>query len=138
MRPVITDLVAVHGQRPCPYTSNAHGKNTHKIKTTKQNQEKSRVKPQKSGKTSKKAARTSEKQKRNEQNTDSERTKTPTQNPERTQNPEQSQNPEQKKRCVKTPQKIYASFCEMTPIVLKKTAPSFCGLYNRVSTIHYT
>ena len=40
MRPVITDLVAVHGQRPCPYTSNAHGKNTHKIKTTKQNQEK--------------------------------------------------------------------------------------------------
>ena len=151
MRPVITDLVAVHGQRPCPYTSNVHGKSTHKIKTTKQNQEKSGVQPQKSGKTSKKAARTSEKQKRNEQNTDSERTKhrlrtnktptqneqntdsertkTPPQNPERTQNLEQSQNPEQKKRCMKTPQKIYALFCEMEPIVLKNQTLSFCGLY---------
>lgn len=63
MRPVKTDLGAVHGQRPCPYTTNVHCKSTHKIKITKQNQEKSRVQPQKSGGTSKKAARTSEKQK---------------------------------------------------------------------------
>ena len=33
-----------------------------------------------------------------------------------------------KKRGVKTPQKIYASFCEMKPIVLKNPTPSFCGL----------
>ena len=28
--------------------------------------------------------------------------------------------------------KIYASFCEMKPIVLKNPTPSFCGLYLRV------
>ena len=44
-----------------------NGKNTHKTTTTKHNQEKSRVQPPKSGKTSEKAARTSETQKRNEQ-----------------------------------------------------------------------
>ena len=84
---------------------------------------------------------------------DPERTKAPTQTPERTQNrselrtqselrprselranpePERTQNSEfraKKKRGVKTPQKIYASFCEMKPIVLKNPTPSFCGLY---------
>ena len=57
--------------------------------------------------------------------------KPPTQPPERTQTPERSQtqertqSSEQKKRGVKTPQKIYASFCEMKPIVLKNQPPRF-------------
>ena len=68
MRPVITDLVAVHGQRPCPYTSNVHCKSTHKIKITKQNQEKSRVQPQKSGKNKQKGSK-------NERKTEAKRTK---------------------------------------------------------------
>ena len=131
MRPVITDLVAVHGQRPCPYTSNAHGKNTHKIKTTKQNQEKSRVQPQKKLKNKQEGSK-------NERKTEAKRTKTPTQNEQkprlRTNKSPDSEprsrlrSQSEKKRGVKTPQKIYASFCEMEPIVLKKTTPSFCGL----------
>ena len=116
-----------------------NGKNTHKIKTTKQTQEKKSPHTKKwreNGEISKKSSKNERKTEakrtkhrlRTNKNADSERTKTPTQNPERTQNPEQSQTPEQKKRCVKTPQKIYASFCEMKPIVLKKPPPSFCGL----------
>ena len=128
MRPVITDLVAVHGQRPCPYTSNVHGKSTHKIKTTKQNQEKVESNQKK---VEKQAKRQQERAKNR-----SETNKTPTQNEQKRRPKNQSElrtwsrvrTQSEKKRGVKTPQKIYASFCEMKPIVLKNPTPSFCGL----------
>ena len=62
---------------------------------------------------------------KNERKTEAKRTKAPTQNPERsqselrTQSPERTQTPERKKEGCETPQKIYPSFCEMKPIVLK-------------------
>ena len=70
-----------------------NGKNTHKTTTTKHNQEKSRVQPPKSGKTSEKAARTSETQKRNEQK-------------RRLRARSELRPQSEKKRGVKTPQKV--------------------------------
>ena len=99
-------------------THQSHRKSTHKIKTTKQNQEKSRVQPQKKWRNKRKGYK-------NERKTEAKRTKAPTQNPERsqselrTQSPERTQTPERKKEGCDTPQKMYASFCEMKPIVLK-------------------
>ena len=54
---------------------------------------------------------------KNERKTEAKRTKVPTQTPERSKSELRTQSSEQKKRGVKTPQKIYASFCEMEPIV---------------------
>ena len=90
-------------------------KSTHKIKTTKQNQEKVE--------SNHKKWKNKQKGNKNERKTEAKRTKVPTQTPERSKSELRTQSSEQKKRGVKTPQKIYASFCEMKPIVLKKPPP---------------
>ena len=43
--------------------------------------------------------------------------------------PKTKQQKTTKKEGCAPPQKIYASFCEMEPIVLKNPTPSFCRLY---------
>ena len=102
MRPVITDLVAVHGQRPCPYTSNVHGKNTYKSKPP--NKIKKKWSP-----TTKKW-KNKQKGNKNERKTEAKRTKAPTQSEQkprlktrselRTQSELRAQSSEQKKRGV--------------------------------------
>ena len=57
----------------------------------------------------------------NEQNAVSERTRANSE-------PGADSEPGTKKRGVKTPQKIYALFCEMKLVVLKDQTPSFWGL----------
>ena len=74
---------------------------------------------------------------KNERKTEAKRTKAPTQNEQKRRPKTQSElrTQSKKQRGVKTPQKVYASFCEMEPIVLKKTTPSFCGLYMPVKPL---
>ena len=94
-------------------------KSTHKIRTTKQNQEKVE--------SNHKKWKNKQKGNKNERKTEAKRTKVPTQTPERSKSELRTQSSEQKKRGV-PPQIIYASFREMKPIVLKNQPPSFWGL----------